>query len=78
MTAQMPLPLQPDGASPIGDAACLVVEAQGGAVWVWGTLWWSWQTGDETGRWLAAVQLATAKIAKRVQIAAAGVARAVA
>jgi prepilin-type processing-associated H-X9-DG protein len=71
MTAQMPLPLQPDGASPIGDAACLVVEAQGGAVWVWGTLWWSWQTGDETGRRLAAVQLATAKIAKRVQIAAA-------
>ena len=71
MTAQMPLPLTPDGASPIGEAACLVVDEQGGAVWVWGTLWWSWQAGDEAGRRLAVVQLALAKIAKRVQIAAA-------
>ncbi len=71
MTAQMPLTLTPDGASLIGDAACLVVDEQGGAVWVWGTLWWSWQAGDETGRRLAVVQLATAKIARRVQIAAA-------
>jgi transposase-like protein len=71
MTAQMPLPLRPDGASPLGEAGCLVVDEQGGAVFVWGTLWWSWQTGDEAGRRLAAVQLATAKIAKRVQIAAA-------
>ena len=61
MTAQMPLPLTPDGASPIGDAACLVVDEVGGAVWVWGVLWWSWQAGDETGRRLAVVQLATAK-----------------
>jgi len=71
MTAQMPLPLRPDGAVPIGDAACLVADEQGGAVLVWGTLWWSWQAGDEAGRRLAVVQLALAKIAKRVQIAAA-------
>jgi len=71
MTAQMPLPLQPDGAIPIGDAACLVADEAGGAVWVWGTLWWSWQAGDEAGRRLAVVQLALAKVAKRVQIAAA-------
>ena len=71
MTAQMPLPLEPDGAVPIGDAACLVIDEAGGAVWVWGTLWWSWQAGDQAGRRLAVVQLATAKIAKRVQIAAA-------
>jgi transposase len=71
MTGQVPLPLRPDGAIPIGEAACLVVDEQGGAVLVWGTLWWSWQAGDEAGRRLAAVQLAIAKIAKRVQIAAA-------
>jgi len=71
MTAQMPLPLRPDGAIPIGDAACLVIDETGGAVFVWGTLWWSWQAGDQAGRRLAVVQLALAKIAKRVQIAAA-------
>ena len=71
MTPQVPLPLAPEGAIPIGDAACLSVEEDGCEVWVWGTLWWSWQTGDETGRRLAAVQLATAKVAKRVQIAVA-------
>jgi transposase-like protein len=71
MTAQMPLPLRPDGAVPIGDAGCLVVDEQGGAVLVWGTLWWSWQAGDQAGRRLAVVQLAIAKVAKRVQIAAA-------
>ena len=70
MAGQVPLPLQPDGAIAIGDAACLVVDEQGGVVFVWGTLWWSWQAGDEAGRRLAAVQLALAKIAKRVQIAA--------
>jgi hypothetical protein len=71
VTGQIPLPLRPDGGVAIGEAACLVVDEQGGAVWVWGTLWWSWQAGDEAGRRLAVVQLALAKIAKRVQIAAA-------
>ncbi len=71
MTAQMPLPLRPDGAIPIGEAACLVSDEQGEAVFVWGTLWWSWQAGDQAGRRLAVVQLAMAKVAKRVQIAAA-------
>jgi transposase len=71
MAGQVPLALRPDGAIAIGDAACLVVDDQGGAVFVWGTLLWSWQAGDQAGRRLAAVQLAIAKIAKRVQIAAA-------
>jgi hypothetical protein len=71
MTAQMPLPLRPDGAIAIGEAGCLTVDEAGGAVWVWGTLWWSWQAGDQAGRRLAVVQLAMAKVAKRVQIAAA-------
>jgi hypothetical protein len=71
MSAQMPLPMCPEGAVPIGEAACLTVDGHGGQVWVWGRLWWSWQAGDEAGRRLAAVQLATAKVARRVQIAAA-------
>ena len=71
MTGQMPLPLRPEGASPLGEAACLTVDEAGGAVFVWGTLWWSWQTGDEAGRRVAAVQLARAKVATRRDIAAA-------
>ena len=71
MTAQVPLPLMPEGAIPLGDAACVTVGEHGGAVWVWDRLWWSWQAGDEAGRRLAVVQLAAAKVAKRVQIAAA-------
>lgn len=58
MTAQMPLPLRPEGAVAIGDAACLVADETGGKVWLWGALWWQWQAGDEAGRRLAAVQLA--------------------
>ncbi|MFU8842010.1 MAG: putative transposase [Nitriliruptoraceae bacterium] len=71
MTGQMPLPLRPEGASPLGEAGCLTVDEAGGAVWLWGTLWWSWQAGDEAGRRLAAVQLAKAKVATRRDIAAA-------
>jgi len=71
MSAQLPLPLQPAGAVAIGDAASVLVDEAGGAVWVWGMLWWQWQAGDEAGRRLAAVQLAKAKIAARTEIAAA-------
>ena len=71
MSAQVPLPLQPQGAVPVGDAACVTVDEAGGAVWLWGTLWWQWQAGDEAGRRLAAVQLAKAKIAARTEIASA-------
>ena len=71
MSAQVPLPLQPQGAVPIGDAACVTADEAGGAVWLWGTLWWQWQAGDEAGRRLAAVQLAKAKVAPRTEIAAA-------
>jgi lambda repressor-like predicted transcriptional regulator len=71
MSAQVALPLTPEGAVPIGSAACVTVDSHGGAVLVWGTLWWSWQAGDEAGRRLAVVQLAAAKVAKRVEIAAA-------
>jgi hypothetical protein len=71
MSAQVPLPLQPQGAIPVGDAACLTVDEAGGAVWLWGTLWWQWQAGDEAGRRVAAVQLAKAKVAPRTAIASA-------
>ncbi len=71
MTGQVPLPLRPEGAFPLGEVGCLTVDEAGGAVWLWGTLWWSWQAGDEAGRRLAAVQLAKAKVATRRDIAAA-------
>lgn len=71
MTAQMPLPLLDEQAVPVGDAAGLVVADEGGAVFVWGTLWWSWQAGDEAGRRLAAVQLVNSGVASRVDVAAA-------
>ena len=38
MSAQMPLPLRPEGAVAVGDAACLTVGEDGGAVWLWSTL----------------------------------------
>lgn len=71
MTAQVPLPLLFEGAIPIGDAAGLVVGEDGGAVFVWGVLWWSWQAGDDAGRRLAAVQLVNSGVATRVDVAAA-------
>jgi hypothetical protein len=46
----------------------LVAAAAAGAMWLWGTLWWSWQAGDEAGRRLAAVQLAKSKVAARTEI----------
>ena len=61
IAGQVPPSLRPDGAIAIGDAACLVGDEQGGAVFVWGTLWSSWQAGDEAGRRLVAVQLVIAK-----------------
>jgi hypothetical protein len=71
MSAQVPLPLQPKGAIPVGDAACVTADEAGGAVWLWGVLWWQWQVGDEAGRRLAAVQLAKVKVASRTEIASA-------
>ena len=67
--AQFPLPLAPEGAVQIGDATFVHTDEHGGQVWLLGRLWWSWQTGDEAGRRLAAVQLAESGIARRIDIA---------
>jgi transposase len=71
MTAQPPLPLTPAGAMPIGDAAALVQDDDGGRVFIRGELCFVWDGGDEAGRRLAAVQLVRIKAASAVDVAAA-------
>lgn len=42
-TRQAPkLALAPQDATPVGQAVNLTSDEQAGAVWVWGTRWWSW------------------------------------
>ena len=71
MTAQPPLPLTPAGAVPIGDAAAMVADDDGGRVFIRGELCFVWDAGDEAGRRLAAVQLVRIKAASAVDVAAA-------
>ena len=61
----------PGEAVPIGDVAGLLEGEDGGAVFVWGALWWSWAAEDALGRRLAAVQLVRSGVAKRTEVAAA-------
>lgn len=71
MTAQPPLPLVAHpGAVPIGAAAPLVQDQDGGRVFVHGQLVMAWAAGDEACRRLAAVQLVTIKAARAVEVAA--------
>lgn len=63
MTAQPPLPLAPAEAVPVGAAAGLVEDAEGGRVWLHGNLWLAWDVGDEVTRRLAATQLVATKAA---------------
>lgn len=71
MSAQLPLPVDPAGSVPVGEAAALLEDACGGQVFVHGVLTAVWAPGDEVGRWLAAVQLVATKAASRVAVAAA-------
>jgi transposase len=71
MTAQPPLPMLPGQATPIGEAAGLVEDETGGAVFVHGLATFAWSVGDEAGRRLAAVQLVRFKAAKQYEVAAA-------
>jgi hypothetical protein len=58
MITQQLLPLAPEGAVLIGDAAALVTDDDGGRVFIRGELCFVWDAGDDLGRRLAAVQLA--------------------
>lgn len=69
MTAQHPLALVPAGAQQIGEAVALVQDQDGGRVFIRGELVLAWDTGDELGRRLAAVQLVRIKAARAVQVA---------
>lgn len=71
MTAQPPLPLTPAGAVPIGAAAAMVADDDGGRVFIRGELCFVWDGEDEVGRRLAAVQLVRIKAASLLDVAAA-------
>ncbi|MPY85813.1 MAG: helix-turn-helix domain-containing protein [Actinophytocola sp.] len=71
MTAQPPLPMVPAAdATPIGAAAALVEDADGGRVFIHGELCLVWDADDEAARRLAAVQLVAIKAASLVAVAA--------
>ena len=69
MSAQPPLPLAPSEASPVGVAAAIVEDDEGGRVFVHGNLVYAWDAGDTAGRRLAAVSLIRIKAATQLQVA---------
>ena len=54
----------------IGDAVSLLLDADGGRVFVHGVLSYAWDLGDDAGRILAAVQLVRTKAATALDVAA--------
>ena len=69
MTAQPPLPLVPDDARPVGAAAAIVEDDDGGRVFVHGNLAYAWDAGDAAGRRFAAVSLIRIRAATQLQVA---------
>ena len=65
-----PLPLRPAGSVPIGPAAALLEDYEGGVVFVWGMASWCWPSGDVVSRRLAAVGLVATGAATRTEVAA--------
>lgn len=69
LTSQSHLPLIPREARPIGQAAGLLQDGQGGSVvFLHGLAAYEWRTGDEVSRRLAAVQLHELKVASAAEI----------
>lgn len=66
-----PLPLHPAGSVRVSDAADLVENDEGGAVFVWGMAVSCWDAGDVVTRRLAAVQLVATQTATQVEVGAA-------
>ncbi|HET7386942.1 MAG TPA: hypothetical protein VFJ19_09805 [Nocardioidaceae bacterium] len=71
MTAQPPLPLAPAASTPIGGAAALVEDAEGGRVFLHGELCYAWDCGDDLSRRLAATGLVRIKAATARAVATA-------
>src|SRR5665647_3186196 len=69
--SQPVLALLPAEACSVGASAGLLEGPDGGVVFVFGLATFSYAAGDETGRRLAAVQLAATKIAPAVEVASA-------
>ena len=71
MTAQLPLPLAPENARPVGAAAAIIEDGDGGRVFVHGNLAYTWDAGDTAARRFAAVSLIRIKAATQLEVAAA-------
>ena len=69
MTARPPLPLVPDDARPVGTAAAIVEDDEGGRVFVHGNLAYAWDAGDCAARRFAAVSLTRIKAATQLEVA---------
>ncbi|MGB5113379.1 MAG: hypothetical protein WBO08_17880, partial [Mycobacterium sp.] len=69
MTMQPPLPLAPEDARPIGTAAAIVEDDDGGRVFVHGNLVYAWDWGDAAARRFAAVSLVRIKAATQLEVA---------
>ena len=69
MAAQPPLPLTPRNARPVGAAAAIIEDDDGGRVFVHGNLAYAWDAGDTAGRRFAAVSLIRIKAATQLQVA---------
>jgi prepilin-type processing-associated H-X9-DG protein len=65
-----PLPLRAAGSVPLGPAASLLEDDEGGVVFVWGMATWCWSAGDGVGRRLAAVGLVATGTASALEVAA--------
>ena len=69
MTVQPPLPLVPGDARPVGAAAAIVEDGDGGRVFVHGNLAYAWDGGDSAARRFAAVSLMRIKAATQLEVA---------
>src|SRR6478736_9421459 len=69
MTAQPSLPLVPEDARPVGAAAAIVEDDDGGRVFVHGNLVYAWDAGDTAARRLTAVSLMRIKAATQLEVA---------
>ena len=67
MTVQPPLPLAPGDARPVGAAAAIVEDGDGGRVFVHGNLAYAWDAGDTAARRFAAVSLMRIKAATQLR-----------
>jgi transposase len=69
MTVQPPLPLVAGDARPVGAAAAIVEDGDGGRVFAHGNLAYAWDVGDCAARRFAAVSLMRIKAATQLEVA---------